>query len=323
MSRRNAEARAPAAATRARLRLTASLSPAGTGEDHNAGDDGNAAGTGSTGLTGLLQQVAGTAGSQPFTYDGGAQPAPGGIDASAGQGTLAPAKFRWRTGLRVAVVLGILSLLLGGWFWWDVAVSRPHVVPLSDVSSPEARGQPEGEPGAGPPAESGGSPAEGARDAASGAKIVVHIAGAVNRAGVVELPTGSRIHEAIAAAGGSGPEADLNRLNLAAVLTDGQKIHVPQLGDPADSPGTAASETGSDGGGSGAGEPGADGAKIDLNSASVEELGALPRVGPVLAQRIVDWRKEHGRFSSVEELDAVDGVGPKMLETLLPLVRIS
>ncbi|WLQ06209.1 ComEA family DNA-binding protein [Arthrobacter oryzae] len=325
MSRRNAEARAPAAATRARLRLTASLSPAGTGEDHNAGDDGNAAGTGKTGLTGLLQQVAGPAGSQPFTYDGGAQPAPGGIDASSGHGTLAPANFRWRTGLRVAVVLGILSLLLGGWFWWDVAVSRPRVVPLSDVSSPEARGQPEAGPGAEPPAESGGPAAEEARDAASGAKIVVHVAGAVNRAGVVELPPGSRIHEAIAAAGGSGPGADLNRLNLAALLTDGQKIHVPQLGDPVDSPGTAASETGPGGGGSGtgAGEPGADSAKIDLNTATVEELGALPRVGPVLAQRIVDWRKEHGRFSSVEELDAVDGVGPKMLETLLPLVRIS
>lgn len=325
MSRRNAEARAPAAATRARRRLTASLGPAGTGDDDNAGGDGIAAGTVKAGLPGLLQQVVGTAEGQPFTYDGGARPGPGGIDASAGQGALAPAKLRWRTGLRVAVVLGILSLLLGGWFWWDVAVSRPRVVPLSDVSSPEARGQPEEEQGAGPPAESGGPAAEEAKDAASGAKIVVHVAGAVNRAGVVELPPGSRIHEAIAAAGGSGPGADLNRLNLAAVLTDGQKIHIPQLGDPADSPGTAASETGSGGGGSGTGtsEPGADGAKIDLNTASVEELGALPRVGPVLAQRIVDWRKEHGRFTSVEELDAVDGVGPKMLETLLPLVRIS
>ena len=321
MSRRNAEAGAPAAATRARRRLTASLGPSG------AGDDGNAPETGNAGLTGLLQHVAGTPDSQTFTYDGGARPASGGIDTSAATGTPAPANIRWRTGLRVAVVLGILSLLLGGWFWWDVAVSRPHVVPLSDVSSPDARGQPEGDAGAGP-AEAGGPQRGGqASDAASGAKIVVHVAGAVNRAGVVELPPGSRIHEAIAAAGGRGPGADLNRLNLAAVLTDGQKIYVPQIGDPADATGTAAGETGAGDGGSGSGagsgEPGADGAKIDLNSASAEELGALPRVGPVLAQRIVDWRKEHGRFSSVEELDAVDGVGPKMLEALLPLVRIS
>jgi competence protein ComEA len=105
------------------------------------------------------------------------------------------------------------------------------------------------------------------------------------------------------------------------VLTDGQKIHVPRLGDPADVTGTAGSEPGSDGTGSGG--QGAGTAKVDLNTASVEELGALPRLGPVLAQRIFDWRKEHGRFSAVEELDAVDGVGPKMLETLLPLVRVS
>jgi len=146
---------------------------------------------------------------------------------------------------------------------------------------------------------------------------VVHVAGAVNVTGVVELPGGSRTHEAIAAAGGSAAGADLNRLNLAAVLADGQKIHVPLVGDP-DPPGAAPVD-----GRAGSGNPGPDGDKIDLNSASVEELGTLPRVGPVLAQRIVDWRKEHGRFSTVEELDAVDGVGPKMLETLLPLVRAS
>jgi competence protein ComEA len=218
-------------------------------------------------------------------------------------------------------VLGFLSLLLGGWFWWDVAVSRPQVLPLSDISSPEARGQPEGDPGAKPAGPDGPPAGRQGPDAAAGAKIVVHVSGAVNRPGVVELPPGSRIHEAIAAAGGSGPGADPDRLNLAAVLTDGQKVHVPQVGEPLDDSGTAAGETGSSA--SGSGVPGATDAKIDLNSASAEELGALPRVGPVLAQRIVDWRKEHGRFSSVEELDAVDGVGPKMLETLLPLVRIS
>lgn len=216
------------------------------------------------------------------------------------------------------MLLGMLSLLLSGWFWWDVAANSPEVVPLSDVSSPEARGQPEGEARAGP-SGTGASPAGGqASEDASGAKIVVHVAGAVNRAGVVELPSGSRIHEAIAAAGGGAAGADLNRLNLAAVLVDGQKIHVPLVGDRVDEPGTAPA-----GGGAGSGEPGPGGARIDLNSASAEELGTLPRVGPVLAQRIVDWRKDHGRFSTVEELDAVDGVGPKMLETLLPLVRVS
>jgi competence protein ComEA len=227
----------------------------------------------------------------------------------------------------VAVLLGVLALLLAGWFWWDVAVSTPQVTPLSDVRGPEGNAQPDdgaassqGGPG-GPP---GGGEATGGTP---GATIVVHVAGAVNAAGVVELPQGSRVHEAIAAAGGSTAAADLNRLNLAAVLADGQKIHVPQVGEATDEaaggpPGGTASggpESGGTASGSGAGG----GGKIDLNSATAEELGALPRVGPVLAQRIVDWRKEHGRFSAVEELDAVDGVGPKMLETLLPLVRVS
>jgi len=313
MSRRNAEAGAPAAATRARRRLTASLGPA-------AGDARGGPGTAGGIGQGLLEH--GAPGQGTFTYDGGARPDPDAADAAAGGGGAGLANFRWRTGIRVAVLLGIVSLLLGGWFWWDVAGSRAQVVPLSDISTTDAGGQPEGGPRAEDPGATGGT-SEGGRasDPSSGRKIVVHIAGAVNKAGVVELPDGSRIHEAIAAAGGSTDTADLERLNLAAVLTDGQKIHVPRLGDPADVTGTAGSEPGSDGTGSGG--QGAGTAKVDLNTASVEELGALPRVGPVLAQRIFDWRKEHGRFSAVEELDAVDGVGPKMLETLLPLVRVS
>jgi competence protein ComEA len=144
---------------------------------------------------------------------------------------------------------------------------------------------------------------------------------------VVELPAGSRLHEAIAAAGGSTAVADPDRLNLAAVLQDGQKIHVQARGDPPlaePHPGEPAGSAGAGSAGAGtAGERAAPaGGKIDLNTASVEELGTLPRVGPVLAQRIVDWRKQHGRFKTVEELDAVDGVGPKMLEALMPLVRV-
>ncbi|CAN7389884.1 helix-hairpin-helix domain-containing protein [Arthrobacter sp. LjRoot14] len=325
MSRRNAEAGAPAAASRARRRLTTTLGPSGGG-DGSGGSEAR-----DPGSAGLMGHGAGGSGQVTFAYDGGAQPEPravdgSAVDSSAVSGTHGPAKFRWRTGFRVAVLLGLLSLLLGGWFWWDVGASRPHVVPLSDVSSTEGSGQGEGHPGPGP-GESGAASTGGqASDSASGAKIVVHVAGAVNRAGVVELPQGSRVHEAIAAAGGSAEGADLNRLNLAAVLSDGQKIHVPRIGEPADASGAAAGATGPGAPGSAdpvPGQSGAGGAKIDLNAASAEELGALPRVGPVLAQRIVDWRKEHGRFSTVEELDAVDGVGPKMLETLLPLVRVS
>jgi competence protein ComEA len=86
--------------------------------------------------------------------------------------------------------------------------------------------------------------------------------------------------------------------------------------------GTDASGTGSFGGGQPGALPGAPGGKVNLNTADAAALDTLPKVGPVLAQRIVDWRKEHGPFKSVEELDAVDGVGPKMLEALLPLVTV-
>jgi competence protein ComEA len=162
--------------------------------------------------------------------------------------------------------------------------------------------------------------------------VVVHVAGAVKKTGVVKVPRGGRVHEAIAAAGGGTAAADLNRLNLAAVLEDGEKIYVPRRGEavPPDALPQGAQPGGSDSSGTGSGASGAGGgrgstgpgSKINLNSASVEELGSLPRVGPVLAKRIVDWRTEHGPFKTVEELDAVDGVGPKMLETLLPLVMV-
>jgi competence protein ComEA len=150
--------------------------------------------------------------------------------------------------------------------------------------------------------------------------VVVHVAGAVLRPGVVQLPAGSRVHDAIAAAGGGSPGADTDSLNLAAVVEDGQKIHVPQQGEPVPGntvePGMAKTGPVQDG------SEGTPASKVNLNTAGVEELDGLPKVGPVLAQRIVDWRKEHGPFKTVEELDAIDGVGPKMLEALLPLVTI-
>ncbi len=236
-------------------------------------------------------------------------------NAAAADAT-APAAFRWRTGRRAAALLGLICVLLGGWFWWQAADGAPRVHPL-------------GEPTAGPAGTSGPTdPATQDPVAAAGGRIVVHVAGAVASPGVLELPGGSRLHEAIRAAGGSTAAADLDRLNLAAVLEDGQKILVPERGGPegagaADgaAPSVGTGGTGTEGTGSGGGN-GPPAAKINLNTAGVEELATLPRVGPVLAQRIVDWRKQHGRFRSVEELDAVEGVGPKLLAALLPLVRI-
>ena len=251
-----------------------------------------------------------------FTYGNG----PGsGPDPAQADGT-SDARLRWRLGIRAAVLLGVLSLLAAGWFWWRVATAGPEVLPLSAVTSDAAVAAPSDSRGGDDSAAANGDQAGD-----SAGTVVVHVAGAVKKAGIVQLPRNSRVHQAIAAAGGATPAADLNRLNLASVLEDGQKIYVPGRGEAAGPEGAEALPPDGSGAGSapsGASGGGSSGGKVNLNTAGAEELAELPKVGPVLAQRIVGWRKEHGLFKTVEELDAVDGVGPKMLETLLPLVTV-
>ncbi|WP_461165166.1 helix-hairpin-helix domain-containing protein [Arthrobacter sp. R4-81] len=224
-----------------------------------------------------------------------------------------PRRTRWRTGPRAGLLVAFTAVILAGWFWWSAAANSPQVVPISAVSSAAGASQ------SPPAADSGTSVSESAADEGKevgGVEIVIHVAGAVHTPGVVELPTGSRIHEAIRGAGGSLPGADLDRLNLAAVVTDGQKVHVPLVGEQ------LSADPVNDADGDAAGSGAATTDRMNVNTASVDELDTLPKVGPVLAQRIVDWRKEHGNFKTVEELDAVDGVGPKMLEALLLLVTV-
>ncbi|MFD5278076.1 ComEA family DNA-binding protein [Pseudarthrobacter sp. NPDC058362] len=229
-------------------------------------------------------------------------------------------RLRWRVGLRVSLLLAVLALGAAAWFWFMAASGRPEVLPLSDADSgppvthSSGTGTPDGVPYA--------ADAEGEPAGESDGRVVVHVAGAVAKPGVVQLPPGSRVHQAITAVGGAAAGADLNRLNLALVLADGQKILVPREGDARHPDPTAAAPEGAAPGVEGSSAGGADSPKVNLNSATLEELDALPKVGPVLAQRILDWRKDHGSFKSIEDLDAVDGVGPKMLEALLPLVTV-
>lgn len=224
--------------------------------------------------------------------------------------------LRWRLGLKPALLVGIVAVLCCAWFWWQVSAGRPEVLPLTAATPSGSTAS------SAPAAESTDTAGAGDSEPGHAAPAVLHVAGAVARPGIVKLAPGSRINDAIAAAGGVTPAADPDRINLAAVVVDGQKVYVPRQGEPL--PAGSAGATSGEGGGSAAGgaaSPSVAG-KTNLNLAGLDELGALPKVGPVLAQRIVDWRKEHGPFTSVEELDAVDGVGPKMLETLLPLVSV-
>jgi competence protein ComEA len=137
--------------------------------------------------------------------------------------------------------------------------------------------------------------------------LVVHVVGAVHTPGLYELRRGARVADAVSRAGGATAKADLALINLAAPLSDGQQVVVPARAPPVASAGT---------GSTGAPGPG----PLHLNSASVEQLDALPGVGPVTAQKIVDYREAHGAFGSVDDLDAIPGIGPARLEQLRDLV---
>ncbi len=160
-----------------------------------------------------------------------------------------------------------------------------------------------------------GAPAGQAGDQAAG-QVVAHIVGEVRKPGVVTLPAASRVGDAIRRVGGLTPKADGTSVNLARPLVDGEQIVVLARG-AAPPPSRAVSGPH----GTPKGAPAA-GAPIDLNSADLAALDELPGVGPVMAQRILAWRTEHGRFSSVDELGEVSGVGEKTLERLRPLVRV-
>lgn len=141
--------------------------------------------------------------------------------------------------------------------------------------------------------------------------FLVHVAGAVRAPGVYPLAAGARVYEAIDAAGGPQEDAVLDALNLAEPVHDAMRIYVPAEDEVTGGSGLGISAAGS------AGSP-----LIDVNRASVDQLQALPGVGPVLAARIVAYRESHGPFRSVEDLLGVSGIGPKSLEQLRPHVVV-
>jgi competence protein ComEA len=148
--------------------------------------------------------------------------------------------------------------------------------------------------------------------AGQAATLVVHVVGTVARPGIVTVPIGARVADAIAAAGGALPGTDMSSINLARLVTDGEQV-VVGLPPPAVAPPTGAQ---------GDGSAGVAGGPLDLNAATVDQLQDLPGVGPVLAQRIVEWRNANGRFTSVEELQEVSGIGEQRLAELRDLVRV-
>ncbi|MEX5631846.1 helix-hairpin-helix domain-containing protein [Parafrankia sp. FMc2] len=241
----------------------------------------------------------------------------------------------------VLVVVAVLVAAAAGWMAWrNRPVSLGSPVParsgaegvpgagsagaLGATPGTRATGPPEGA-GTGGVAGSAGSagPEAGSEraEATVGSEVVVDVAGRVVRPGVVRLPAGARVVDALTRAGGPLPGTDTSGIALARILTDGEQILVDGRPGPAPPPLGAGADPGLGAAASGeAAGPG--GQPLDLNTATAAQLDELPGVGPVLAQRIIDWRSENGPFTSPDQLGEVTGVGDRRLADLLPLVRV-
>ncbi|CAH0195825.1 ComEA family DNA-binding protein [Microbacterium foliorum] len=160
--------------------------------------------------------------------------------------------------------------------------------------------------GQAPPSESVPLATDAAIDAGSSGELYVHVLGAVEAPGLYVLDVDSRLVDAIAAAGGTTDAADLAAVNLARVLSDGEQVVVPAIGAAGTEPGAT----------------GPDDGLVDLNAADQAALETLPRIGPALAERIIAWREDNGRFQSVDDLLAVPGIGEKLLAGIRDGVRV-
>ena len=232
---------------------------------------------------------------QPAWSETGSPPA-------AGLAALLPVSLvtgRFDPGRRGAIALVIVALRAATIAALVVLRGRPQEVLVAEVL---ASGRPL--PGVSAPALVPSAPPAG--------EVVVAVAGDVQAPGLVRLPAGSRVDDAVRAAGGALTPDALGLLNLARVLVDGEQVLVgvePPPGAPA---------AGGAGSAGGAGAP----ALVDLNAATVSDLDALPGIGPVLAQRIVDWRSDNGSFASVDQLREVTGIGEATFDELRDQVTV-
>jgi competence protein ComEA len=204
---------------------------------------------------------------------------------------------------RVGIALLVLIAVVAGYVWYRAGSGS------ADTAAPPAR------VAATSPRASGPTAAVDTPSTSAGNRLFVHVAGRVTKPGVVELPAGSRVIDALEAAGGGLPDADLDRLNLAAKLADGQRVLVQKVGDPA-----APADPGAASGGDPA-EPGG-GGPINLNSATAAQLEELPGIGPSYAAAIIQLRDQRGGFRSVNELRDVRGIGEKRFAELKDLVTV-
>ena len=208
-----------------------------------------------------------------------------------------PSVTRLLPGGTTVAALIVVIVLIAAVGVWRHAAAREHSQALAQSSS-------EREESEAAPVATGPSPSVPASAGAPTDDVVVYVSGAVASPGVLTLPASSRVIDAITAAGGATPEADLESINLARILVDGEQIRVGVVGE---SPPSASAGTGT-----------AAQACVRLASATETELQTLPGIGPALAQRIISYRATHPRLTSVEELDDVPGIGPSLIEKIRP-----
>lgn len=209
-----------------------------------------------------------------------------------------PSVARLLPGGATVAALIVVVVLIAAVGVWRHAVAREHSQALAQSSSEREESE-AAAVATGPSPSAPASASAGDRTDA----VVVYVSGAVASPGVLTLPASSRVIDAITAAGGATPEADLESINLARILVDGEQIRVGIVGE---SP-PAASEAGTPAG-----------TCVRLTTATEAELQTLPGIGPALAQRIISYRATHPRLSTVEELDDVPGIGPSLIEKIRP-----
>jgi competence protein ComEA len=219
----------------------------------------------------------------------------------------------WRADARFGVVMLVLVAVVAGVVWYRIGVggasagesAAPRAV-TTTVSTTTLAGP---------------TPSTAAKGAS--ARIAVHVAGAVTHPGVIELHAGARVIDAVQAVGGALADGDLDRLNLAAKVTDGQRVYVAKVGqvDPGILGGAGGGSSDPGAGGSAAGGGGV-GAKVNLNTATQAQLEELPGIGPTYAQSIITERERRGGFTSVNDLRSVRGIGDKRFAELAPLVTV-
>ncbi|MEV7608723.1 helix-hairpin-helix domain-containing protein [Microbacterium sp. NPDC089320] len=184
-----------------------------------------------------------------------------------------------------------------------LGVGAAIVLALVVLSAAVGLGLMRGQPA---PAESVTLPTGDQTEVGVSGELYVHVLGAVAHPGLYVLDLDSRLVDAVAAAGGTTETADLAAINLARILADGEQIIVPSLGAPEEEPGAGTAQDD----------------LVDLNNADQAALEALPRIGPALAERIISWREENGRFHSVDDLLSVPGIGEKLLAGIRDAVRV-